>query len=1765
MHPEAPALPPQPETTTGDPRLPPRRSSVRHAVRVASFGLIGLLVVAAAMIAFLQTGPGTALLRDLALDAVGERLDGARVGSLDWSLGGDIVLRDLGVDSPDGAPIVAIAEVRVRPDWGSLLTVPTLEVDVTGLRVDVTRFPDGTDSLSRRLRRSLAAGAEPAPLPADLVISRLTLGDAGLSARTPEGATVKVDGLRLEASIALRLRSEGAVDVEVRQLSGDLRAEAPRTAGPGTLVYSAPMTASGRFEAGWPAESCVREGACPPPETPGGLAWPPPATAMLTLALDGTRGRVTAPRDVPFPIAAPDVRLTVADGRAELAVGRVDAGPFSLAGIAGHVAALDVAAAREMRLGLSGLAVSAEGLSTLVAALGGPAGVMKADLAGELTAEGPLSKPVVRGQLTWGDASVMLDGNAMLDRAERPKVTLQLTGKAIQPPRLLGLPNLPDFAAGFTLTLKADGVVPPDMRLDTSLHLDVLDPDRTEADSGDIEATVSPDALALQRIALKVLGQTVRVSGKASRTTRIFEADATATVDLARIATALAPQLSTPPPQAAGPDGAMTATLRVSGRLSPAGLALLEAAGSGETAEAPQSLGVGAFEALSLTSRLEADALRLGGGGSLDSASVDLDLKLVEGTPQGEARLDLKGLRTAPGAAPIDALGLRVTIDPRDGGRLLPLSGGWTGTARLGARALTLDGRFDVESVAAEASVDGLPPLGVLVSLDTVTVAGTPLAVTLAKPATLALNPKEASLRGLVLKLATAGPGKASALGEVRLEARIERAAGDDGAATGALSGRVEASGLALGQLARALGRPLPGPILALGPKLDLSAELTGRADAPEIAWSSRLRLPKRLSVSLDGRASADRLSAALVVGPSRDAPWLSGKLVLPLKRRDGRFEPDRQRPLAAEVTLQETSLARWRAALTAGDSARDDSDGLAGQLALGLTLGGTLANPEGTLEAAVAALSTGGAQAPLSSRLKLELAPGEAGGVRVGGTLAVDAAVGRLGGLTLLGEVARWTAGATPGWSGSARGDLDPVRLAQWMTPDGVRPADGSKIAFGLRGGGAGRRVSAELDWKVGLTGLAGTGAPFAALTAFWPLGLAGGVRLDDAGLSLHHTVTAGPRAEPLTTLEALARTEVGDLVTALAGGSLDAIRLEGRLSVPETSLARFAPPGLAGIPGTVGGALTLDGTAARPALTGALDWRGFPTLAGDAGRVAVTLATTPKALRLALSAGPAPKPVASASETTGGDGGGLRLDLTLPALSELFRVTPDASIPLAVSAFARTIPLRSLLPDLQALPRTLADAIGGVLDLEATAALTLKAGVPLLEALGGRVEFAGLSVPIPDTTRVLRDGRLALSLSPQAIRLEAAEVHEQDPGPGCSPCPTRTLRASGELGLGGTTGLVPTSLTARVEATDFLVGGLALDGPEAALDLDLAVAVPDLAARPLAATLTFEHLDLDAPDRFVRAHYPQFISHGDILEAPAEGNNPGGLPPLPVPRPLLPPIPPDLALAVGVVFPKPGRLAAFPLDVSLEGRLDVHVAQGTVTARGRLDVVRGVLGAMGWDLPFERGAITAEGPLDSGLLDLTFAVAPPDVALRDASREGGHGGLARITARASLARGLETRFSGVGGPNVLDMATFLNTGRTRLWGAPDLQPSSTVRFGNGDHGLVLTFIRTNLRDFIFMDRTLGWSDALVDHAAYGQLAWFEMQRTLPAGAHGEAGASRLWLRGRPVAPGLNRLELGWEWLLLNAPRQILGFGPRLGLDGHLGAAFGWEWSSVD
>ena len=159
----------------------------------------------------------------------------------------------------------------------------------------------------------------------------------------------------------------------------------------------------------------------------------------------------------------------------------------------------------------------------------------------------------------------------------------------------------------------------------------------------------------------------------------------------------------------------------------------------------------------------------------------------------------------------------------------------------------------------------------------------------------------------------------------------------------------------------------------------------------------------------------------------------------------------------------------------------------------------------------------------------------------------------------------------------------------------------------------------------------------------------------------------------------------------------------------------------------------------------------------------------------------------------------------------------------------------------------------------------------------------------------------------------------------------------------------------------------------------------------------------------------------------------------------------------------------------------------------------------------------------------------------------------------RFSQKTGQQTIFGGVSGPYLLDMATFLNTGRARIWGLPDVPASETIRFGNPDQGLVVTFIQTNLRNLIFMDRMNGWSESLEEPSEYGRLRFFDMQRFVADGG------ARIHFEANPVEIGQNRMQLGYDWLMVNEPNTVFGFGPHLGIDLRAGLGFTLDWSSKD
>jgi hypothetical protein len=1745
----------------------PKKSLFKRLLRIALWSLLTIIVLLALTLGFFHLPVGRGIIRDAIADGIGKRFEGhVTLGDFDWALFSDIHLRDLVIATPDGTPVVAVKAVDVALDWGSLLGTPTItQVVVDGVKVDLEAFADGTNTLMRM------AKPQPTQL-VDAIVEQFELRRLDVRIRMPDDASVTLSDGQASASLVLALLSEGGLTLDLKAFSAQITTIAPRTASgvraaeevtdtarwAGGTRASFGVETTGRVAVAWGAPFTQGpDGPIPPGRMPTRLEarFEPKATPLVVESPDPR----LAAAEMRLPLQLPTLGARLVDGALELRLGAYQVGPMTAQGVvatakpgqafATATTVADALKGLEVALNVTGVRMVAADLNRLgapaAAATGETPPLVLADLEANLSGGGPLNAVVLKGDARWGEARLDLAVEADVSNALLPVWMLTLKGHDIAPKTLLALPQAPDVAANFELVLNGRGLFPPDADIRTRLDVGGLAVEGQEVETLSLAAGVVGERITLQSFDVEVFGQKLTVTGEADRITRSFKAVAESRLDLARALdkTPLADLLPAPLPRA---EGSLTLDLRVEGTLSPDALAALE---EGVRTRQPPLLAGMPFERVALGGKVRIDDFRFNHI-TLKSLAFDLDLKGEGGLPTGPLGITLRDLK-----ADID--GRTVVIDSVD----------------LNADIAGTEGRFRLAATASSermtATVGGLlafdpEAMNGRLTIDTLELVRGGLAVGLARPVRITADRQGARLEDLALTIAG---GEILATGQ----ATVEPAEGERPATLKHFDLKGSARGLDTTRLAAALG-PAGAGLRGLPARIDARFQLGGTPASPvgELALDVRTRargpLPA-LAATLTTSIDADGVRGRLGLKPAgiKGDAWLDGIFALPMiwptePGAMARIAPDR--PLRLELSLREGRIARWL-----GET---DADAL-GTAALSLLLEGSPARPRGHWSFSWTL--------PLENlpSLRLEaagtVAPANGGRVAFDGTTDILSETTPITRAQWTGDVARSPLILPPGaplpaWT--VRGDV-----TQQLTPLApylariLPPALANVVITGdanatFEASGRGPDLFADLRHTLRIRALDGIPA-LTAWTGLFPLELAGSLRLDDTRLALTHRTAVGAEAHAVQNLELALGLGGKGLLRALprllrTPDGLRAITVDGAFSVPTRAPTAWldllgAPPAfrhsLGDAGGLVGGTIDIAGHLLAPEITGHLGWRDFRAVSGNLASLEIVLDQQVGTHILGLFWGSRDIPAAP-----GNGPKNVQLHLFVPPVANL--MSPKTPPLFAVRGFGKGAQLIDLIPALPALAGL--PPIRGTIGTDLTADLALErspttaphAGpsIRLLHLAGG-FTLDDLGFPIPDSTRVLERGRLAVAFAPRRIDLTTFEIHERD-----AHRDTRWLRASGHVDLQQ---LRPTTAALRVEALDFLVGGLAPDGPEGELDLDLAIDATELAGAKPHIALIFNHLDFDAPDRFIRAHHPQILSHGDIFDPARMGDAYPAPGRLPVPKPLLPPLPRDLAVGLAIVFPKPGRLGAHPLDIDVVGRLDASLADGALDLRGRLDVVRGTLDAMGWLLDFQKGAIEAHGHPDTAKMELTFGIAPNQLALRDTTIDGWHDGKAFITARATLAKGLETIFSGVGGPNVLDMATFVNTGRTRLWNAPDVPASGTVRFGNLDQGLVNTFIATNLRNFIFMDRALAFSDALVDHERYGRLEWFDMQRYVPDADQ------RISLRSRPLSMGTNQLELGWDWLLVDRPRGSLGLGPRLGIDARLGLGFFWQWSSPD
>jgi hypothetical protein len=948
------------------------------------------------------------------------------------------------------------------------------------------------------------------------------------------------------------------------------------------------------------------------------------------------------------------------------------------------------------------------------------------------------------------------------------------------------------------------------------------------------------------------------------------------------------------------------------------------------------------------------------------------------------------------------------------------------------------------------------------------------------------------------------------------------------------LEADVKVSGLPIGRLAALRGREAPVDGAVSG-----EVKLRGTPESPEATFDLRsaFTVPgapsaKPMALALKGKASRGRVTAharvdegakggpqARVLDADIDAPLAGRSISLTAPLAIKIDIP--KRPIAAIAELLPPAI-REKAKLPAHGDAEVHID-----------VKGSGAHPRGTV----------------SVEASGELAPGGSQRVRVDATLGPARDGGD--GLQVGYRMAASAHGDSP--SLQAKGALHFARsplldrdaALSWDTEIDVNEELASLPLPPERKGLAGH-VKAHIA-------ASGNRQDLEAKIDFQGRGIArGGPPLD-----LDASVALTPQA---TTLSASAKIAGVDALTVkgnigLGGKGLYAAlkeRPDPRVSLevdfPTHEMTDWAPAvaELGALPGQFGGKLKLSGPATGLKLDGEFSYSGYQTLSGKPGQLGIELSGSLAGARLSL-----------------GVPGGLGFDATIsPAALVAARMSDKPSSVRAYLQMRGESALADLLPDAPQLREAgVAGKLSGDLAIEARLLVSKTSVEPSGGSFSGALSLDGASVLIPDTRRKLHDLTLKLRGEDETLLVEQLVAHESD-----AEKPDRKLTVAGKLSFDK---LRLTGAQGRVRSEDFLLFGGSfgqIDAPRASVTADIAVSA-DLTGGSRKIDVEVASFSLSSPDRFPKAHQPEVVSVGDLLEvssasqigrlpvasgaARARGEGAAGKRIEPAPGDAAPG---ERDLTVHIRIPKPVRFRQMPLDLEATGDVTVvRTESGQRRVSGKLDAVGGRFLMGGKLLDLDHGSV-AFGDKGS-VVDLWFKREASPTALRDFATEDASS--VRVHLDGEVGK-QQIKVSGLT-ESLFGALSVLNLGRVRYLTRPDLPASETPQLPQYGEIRESSYVAANLPHLLFLDRAGVIADPRDGRAAYGRLQRVDAERYF------NQGSTRLKLRTRPPTVGVSQGEVEFDYLFTNTPRSVSGAGLLGGTRGGGGPTVFWEWSSAD
>ncbi len=1657
----------------------------RRALKWTAMGLLVVLVLVGVFVGFLHTGPGQRWVRGELEDTLNDKLHAkVTLGELDFALFGDVHLGAL----------------TIHPDADPAGAPPAVELGGLDLALDWGSLAGDTIAIDELAVRHL-----------HVRLTQRADGTTNLTGLSDEPLQLKGD-----KPLDLRSLLVEDVDVDVTGPDGtthirDLALHASAHVDP---VGHTTVADLDRFSVGLDVQRADGAHIAVPTLslTAHVEAQGPPGQQTVQARLGGveTQARVERPGQAPvdLPIRLGSVSLQADAQAIHAKLDDVQLAALTIAGVSADLGlGPDHKPAGSQRAEVKGLHLGADQVN---AALG--QSLLGTDVDVRFLVEGPLSRLAVEGQIDTAGGVMKLTGTADVSDPVTPRYDLLITADDVDTAKLVTQPGLP-VRTSLKLSVKGAGLKPDAMNTDVRLDVGETHIGPHTIDGLVFAANAGEGAYHVRDLTLTVLGHKLTFEGDLNPGALTFRGRLTTAAHVSQLVEQVqqAGLLTVPlPDPLAGVGGdELSVDITVAGKLRPDFLTV-------KPADLPIGLPIAAA---TLTGFVRGKNLR-GAGNSLGGLDLELNLAVRDAKPSGTITLGLDDLTLAPQPGQPRQHLDKTTLVMEVAGDTYTLRVDTENRRRAQRLHLVADARVDPNNQRIYATFRELDA------------AQGGLGARLLAPFSLDLPPGlDVARTNLVvppIRLALAG-------GEVELSAAVALGPRDPVTAQPELQSMdldVSLRHIRLAQLPAKVRRKLKG----LRGTLDGTLSVQGTPQNPGVDFQLTAAT-NRARVHLEGGLHHRRLVLDARTALPDGTPL--GELSLEAPVRLGPNPGLAPGPLHLTADARRLHLARLGDAVP--PNLRD------AVLTLVADIGGRTTAPDGRFKLSLtganlgpgmeqAGLELGGRLQASAKHTALDVTAALTGAPGEPPALSIPIS-GTLDGSPVRGRAAPWDGALTVG----------PVDLAALHLPTapGAQPVpklDGTLTLRVQAHKARGRRAAPTATVTVEGRGLGAQGVDMAP--ADLTLGLTAdadstdlALGLSAGGLSLLKVQGGVPL--PAARAAALAKRK-----------RLDELPLTLRLEVPRHALAelRAAAPGVPDLPGAVGGALTLGGTAAAPTLDGALAYDGFETLAGGPGRVALATETRGEGDEAVIRAGlelgpPSPEPV--------------RVQVELPRERALAFVRGDADdVGALVKVSARHYPLLALVPAFAA--KLQGVEVAGWLSSDLSARLAASRGddgrvVPAEPRFDGTVRVEDGRIALSALGRTFHDVGLAVALAPDGVELRGLSVREDTPDR-----KGRALDVSGRLGLGP--GLQPRAASLDIVTDKFLAVGEP-DAPEA--EIDSTIHVRATLDQPIKVVdVEVAALNLYAPNRYLHDHWQRTVGMNDIVFVDAE-HPVGELPTIPKPFWVGLPARPAPGSKPGGVdlhlrIPKPTRVDFFPVNLVMLGDIQVQIRDGAVWTHGGLQFPSGEAGLLGHTWKLYQGSLTLDGPVSSLQVALDFERLPVDPMRRDLSMGSTGDERGTFGLHVDLQRGLVLALGGTNGPYLGDALAEANAGRARTYTVPGLPASSTLQFPHDDEaGLVLSYLGGNLPHLLFLDRSNAWAQPDDLEGGYGKLVHFRAQKLT-------SDRSRRWrVVGRPPRAGRSTAELFHDWLFTRSHRSVAGFALSAGTAASLGAELFLEWSS--